>query len=267
MGHLKIRWNQVFTCHRPCYWQGKFFLRSFLLFLLLLLPQPLTHASSTWTQTTDVDFNAGTKNRVIVNGTGAGGAVVLDGAHFSYKRPITIDNSSGAVLTDYQVRIALDGANFDFSKAEPDGDDIRFLDSDDTTLVPYWIESWDGVGLKAVIWVKVPSIPAASTKTILMYYGSSSAGGESNGVTTFDIFDDFDNLVGWNQSGSVITVNNGTLTLDNVTWGNPSIWKDFAVFSPCVVEVKYRHPSRYRNRLYFSPVSGWPQDTLDTGGW
>ena len=217
---------------------------------------PVARASSTWTQTTDAAFNGGTKSRVVVTGTGVDGAVVLEGAHFAYKRPVTIDNSLGAALTDYQVRIVLDGGNFDFPKAQPDGDDVRFLDSDETTLLSYYSDLWDSPGQKAVLWVKVPAIPAGSTKTIYLYYGNSSVGGDGNGSATFDLFDDFDSLVSWSQSGSGISMADGTVTLNNANLTNPSLWRDFSIASPLIAEVKYRHPSRLRNRLYLAPNSG-----------
>jgi len=58
--------------------------------------------------------------------------------------------------------------------------DIRFTDSDATTLLNYWIESGCN-SASTKIWVKVPSIPASSTKTIYVYYGNPSATSASNG--------------------------------------------------------------------------------------
>jgi len=111
---------------------------------------------------------------------------------WSYRREITIDNTSNSNnLTDYQVKITLDNTNFDFSKANNDGSDIRFTDDDGSTLLYHWIEKWDSANQEAVIWVKVPSILASSTKTIYMYYGNSSASDASDGVNTFEFFDDF----------------------------------------------------------------------------
>jgi hypothetical protein len=52
--------------------------------------------------------------------------------------------------------------------------DIRFTDSDGQTQLNYWIESGCNTS-STKIWVKVPSIPANSTKTIYVYYGNSSA--------------------------------------------------------------------------------------------
>ena len=134
-------------------------------------------APSTWTQTTDVDFNAGTKRNTLVTGTGTAGSVVLSSGAFVYRREITIDNSAGDTLTDYQVRIVLNGANFDFSKTQSNGEDIRFLDSDDSSLLSFWIDSWDGVAQSAVVWVKVPSVPAFLNSSAKAAFGSSASRG------------------------------------------------------------------------------------------
>ena len=95
---------------------------------------------------------------------------------WQYCANINIDNTGNSnALSDYQQKIVLSSSNFDFSKANSDGSDIRFLDSDDSTPLSYWIESWDSSGQTATIWVKVPSIPASSNYTIYMYFGNASA--------------------------------------------------------------------------------------------
>jgi hypothetical protein len=68
--------------------------------------------------------------------------------------------------------------------------DIRFTDSDKITQLSYWIESGCNTA-STQIWVKVPTIPASSTKTIYVYYGNLSATSQSNGANTFIFFDDF----------------------------------------------------------------------------
>ena len=107
------------------------------------------------------------------------------------KKAITINNTSNSnALTDYQVPISLDTASLiSAGKMRSDGGDIRFADG--ATLLNYWVES--GINTASTkIWVKVPSIPASSTKTIYVYYGNPSATSLSNGTATFDFFDDFE---------------------------------------------------------------------------
>jgi len=111
---------------------------------------------------------------------------------WAYRRAVTITNNTSTDLTDYQVRIELDSSNFDFSKANADGSDIRFAADDGETLLAYWIEKWDSSNEQAVIWVKVPSIPAGGSTTIYLYYGNPQAQSESDPEQVFEFFDDFE---------------------------------------------------------------------------
>ena len=109
---------------------------------------------------------------------------------WGYRKPITIDNSRNAnTLTDYQVLVTLDTRSLiSQGKMRSDCGDIRFTDSDGSTLLSYWIESGCN-SANTKIWVKVPNIPASSTKTIYVYYGNPSATSLSNGINTFLAFD------------------------------------------------------------------------------
>src|SRR3990170_5621303 len=105
---------------------------------------------------------------------------------WSYRSEVTIDNVGNSnSLTDYQARVELDGSNFDFSLAQTGGEDIRFTDSDGVTLLNYWIEVWDSANDSAVVWVRVPSIPALSYHVIYMYYGNLSASSITDPDQTF----------------------------------------------------------------------------------
>jgi len=121
-------------------------------------------------------------------------------------------------LNDYQILITIDTASLiSQGKLKNDCSDIRFLDSDDKTLLNYWIES-DCNRANTKIWVKVPNIPASSTKTIYVYYGNPSANSLSNGDLVFDFFDDFLgtslNTTKWYVvSGTSYTVSNGILKI------------------------------------------------------
>ncbi|MEM5766432.1 MAG: DUF2341 domain-containing protein [Candidatus Aenigmatarchaeota archaeon] len=141
----------------------------------------------------------------------------LDG--WQYSRNITINNTQNSnSLTDYQVLVTLDTQSLiSAGKMKSDCGDIRFLDSDDSTELNYWIESGCN-SANTKIWVKVPSIPASSTKTIYLYYGNLSASSTSDGEKTFEFFDDFDDGVfDMNKWGILeygdLTESGGVLTL------------------------------------------------------
>ncbi|MBU5678908.1 MAG: DUF2341 domain-containing protein [Candidatus Aenigmarchaeota archaeon] len=63
------------------------------------------------------------------------------GGSFSYRRPITITNTAGA-LTDYQVLVTLDTASLiSQGKMRSDCGDIRFTDPSVNSPLNYWIET------------------------------------------------------------------------------------------------------------------------------
>ncbi|MEM5854215.1 MAG: DUF2341 domain-containing protein [Candidatus Aenigmatarchaeota archaeon] len=122
---------------------------------------------------------------------------------WQYRRNITINNTANSnTLTDYQVLVILDTASLiSAGKMRSDCGDIRFIDSDETTLLPHYIftnqtnyislsYSWGIYGCNSTttfIRVKVPNIPANSIKTIYMYYGNPDATYNNN---LYNIFTD-----------------------------------------------------------------------------
>lgn len=126
-------------------------------------------------------------------------------ASWPYRFALSVVNEGGTVLTDFQVKIILNTENFVFFRAQSDGSDIRFTDSDGTTLLPYWIENWIP-STSATVWVKVPHIPATG-KTLYLYYGNSSAFSASNGTATFMFFDDFSTYEAVGEPGWIRSLN------------------------------------------------------------
>jgi len=124
-------------------------------------------------ETPSQDWTDATQSMTIL--TYSGSSTPEDMDDWDYKATVEIDNSSGSALTDYQVLVTIDTQSLvSDEKMNSDGSDIRFLDSDDSTQLPYWIES--GMNSTSTrIWVKIPSIDAASTKDIYLYYGNPSA--------------------------------------------------------------------------------------------
>jgi len=90
-----------------------------------------------------------------------------------YRRSISVSNP-GSTLTNEDVLIEYDtSALVTAGKLQSDCDDLRFVDSDDSTALAYWIEG--GCNTTTThIWVRIPSLPPGG-KTIYMYYGNSSA--------------------------------------------------------------------------------------------
>jgi len=102
--------------------------------------------------------------------------------NWKYRREITITNVNGT-LTDYQILVELNSSNFNFSHAQENGSDIRFVASDDETLLNHWIEVWNSTNQSAKIWVNVSEV-TEGTK-IFMYYGNENASDVSDANATF----------------------------------------------------------------------------------
>ena len=102
--------------------------------------------------------------------------------NWKYRREITITNVNGP-LTDYQILVELNSTNFNFSHAQENGSDIRFVASDDETLLSHWIEVWNSTNQSAKIWVNVSEITEGAK--IFMYYGNENASDVSDANATF----------------------------------------------------------------------------------
>ena len=114
-----------------------------------------------------------------------------DPSKWTCRQDVLIDSAGGTSgLTDYQVKVTLAAPDFDFAGVADGGADLRFTDSDGTTLLDYWIESFSKPERTGVIWVQVPHIPAGSTKTIHLFSGNPHASAASDGAQTFEFFDD-----------------------------------------------------------------------------
>ncbi|MBE9592291.1 MAG: DUF2341 domain-containing protein [Proteobacteria bacterium] len=111
--------------------------------------------------------------------------------NWSYRRPITLNNTTGGELTNHQVLITLTTENFTYANCKNDGSDIRYSASNKTTPLNYKIKDWNYNGTSK-IWVKVNSIPTGENICLYLYYGNNEAESESNGGNTSPLFEDFE---------------------------------------------------------------------------
>src|SRR4030042_649175 len=81
-----------------------------------------------------------------------------------------------------------------------DYSDVRFVDSDGSTLLKQHMESSDA--LSSLWWIKVPTSPAAG-KTIHVYFGSPGASALDDGADVFIKYDAFADISQWTTSGNV----------------------------------------------------------------
>lgn len=135
---------------------------------------------------------------------------------YGYRQTVSITNSSGSNLTNFQVSFTLDTATLiTAGKMQSDCDDIRITDISGN-LLNYWIEENNpGCNNSATkIWVNNPTIPT-SGNSIYVYYGNSNSSSYQSGKKVFDFFDDFnaglDSSV-WSAT-STPSVSSGELTI------------------------------------------------------
>jgi hypothetical protein len=116
---------------------------------------------------------------------------VNQAGRWPYSKVIVLNTSpSGAnvseAVVDFPVLVRLHKDNFDFTAANADGSDIRFMKADGSAL-PYEIERWDPVAGRAEVWVKIDTVRGNdSTQTVTMVWGNPAAGSASAGRSVFD---------------------------------------------------------------------------------
>ena len=106
---------------------------------------------------------------------------------WQHRTKITFDNSNSAEnLADFPVLLRLTGTDIDFDQIQPNGADIRFVDSDGAEL-DYEIETWDDGAETATVWVRVAQLDAGSTTDFIhIYYDNPNAGDNQNAAGVWD---------------------------------------------------------------------------------
>ena len=149
---------------------------------------------------------------------------------WNYRKSHIIDGTASTAGAEYQIKITAHyGSGTDSgenvyleNKAKTDFGDVRFVQSDNNTLLSYWLEKIDGT--TATFWVKIAGNLTAQFQTIYVYYGNNQTTTTSNGETTFTFFDDFSSdLTKWakEKNGDHIYINSGHLVLDGGTTSSP----------------------------------------------
>lgn len=99
----------------------------------------------------------------------------------NYSIAITIDSSKiNEDLTNFTLVVWLNNSNFDFDRAQPNGEDIIFVDSNNKTL-PFHNETYNSTD--AYFWVRIPFINSTLNTT---FYLCSNLGQQDNEGTWDD---------------------------------------------------------------------------------
>ncbi|MGI9377551.1 MAG: DUF2341 domain-containing protein, partial [Tsuneonella suprasediminis] len=108
-----------------------------------------------------------------------------------YRRAVTVDTSpSGAnvagTIGRTMLLVRLHSGNFTFTDSMDNGADLRVVDSDGKTPLPFHIERFDAQNGLAAIWVSVPNLNGGEQHRIWLYYGNKNAPVGSDVAGTYD---------------------------------------------------------------------------------
>ena len=91
-------------------------------------------------------------------------------AAWSQRVRLTFNNGgSGEDLVNFPVLVVLNSSRINYSLTQANGEDIRFIDADGTTVLAHEIEEWNPSG-NSYIWVNVPRVDAGSSVDYIMLY-------------------------------------------------------------------------------------------------
>ena len=121
---------------------------------------------------------------------------------------------AGTVVEGFPVLVRLDKDWFDFSKAKPNGDDLRFATAAGAPLA-YQIEEWDAAKGTASIWVRVPKIEGNARQMIRVHWGRADAASESNPKAVFNEANGYASV--WHMAEPVVDDAGGTESKDQGT--------------------------------------------------
>ncbi len=134
-------------------------------------------------------------------------AVQADGrfAHVLHLNTAASGADVAGDVTDFPVLVRLTGETFDFSQAQSDGSDLRFLNSR-AGLLPCEIERWDPVARRAEVWVKVDTVFGDdSTQTLTMCWGNADVTGPEDSTMVFDTGNGFTGVWHLNDEGDMLS--------------------------------------------------------------
>jgi len=115
------------------------------------------------------------------------GSWTVDALSYTTRKKGTIDHTKiDAALANFPVLVKLTAANFDFAKANADGFDIRFTDSDGSTLLKYERERHDATNSWAEYWVKIPTVSDNVDTVFYIYYRTTDTADGADPTNVWD---------------------------------------------------------------------------------
>lgn len=130
-------------------------------------------------------------------------------------KPISAYISSGS-QTNYPLMV---NVSYD-SSMNPDFSDLRFISTDNSTELNYWVDPDLTVNSSsAIVYLNTTLINTTNMVVAYMYFGNSGASSSSNGTNVFDLFDDFNRADSATVGNGWYEGNDGLYGIANITDG------------------------------------------------
>jgi len=114
---------------------------------------------------------------------------------------VTVTNPDSAALEDYPVAVAFDESTVDFSALSEGRRDLLAWDPTSGRVLPHWLESFDPVVGKGLVWVKVPTVSPGASATIWLTFGGNANCSirSGSGYAVFPFFSDSHDARNWRR--------------------------------------------------------------------
>jgi hypothetical protein len=128
-----------------------------------------------------------------------------DPNHAAEVQLVTVQNSGEENLSDYAVAISLDRSNFDFTIPTHDGSDVAVWDAMTHQALLDWLESYDPVAGKGLLWVKLPALGAQASVNLLLTAGRlpGCSAPVFSGYAVFPFFSDVSDALNWRATNAL----------------------------------------------------------------
>lgn len=105
-------------------------------------------------------------------------------------------------VTNFPLLLRIDDPAI-IDAVQPGAPDIRFVDADGTTRLPYEIERWDQAGNEALVWVLVPQVDGNSDRDfITLLYDDAVDGSVADGQNPATLWNDYTGVWHFGETGS-----------------------------------------------------------------
>jgi len=156
---------------------------------------------------------------------------------WSQESQVNINPNSPVGLTNYQVKLSVQGNDpaatgyVDWTYVNADGSDFRFTDSDQSTLIDFWMYAFNNTAKTASFVVEVPSFTAATSKSIYIFYGNAVAASASSYSNTMarKVAETNDLCIVYINEGSGTTFTDQTANVNNFTLSDALAWNGSAI--------------------------------------